>query len=185
MRKKDEVIKTEFNRYNNANVYKLISDVDDYFYIGSTCSSLTKRLHGHKRKAKIETERKIYKHFNSIEWDNVKIILMNEYYLDNKEQLLREEDIYIQMYKNDDFCLNSLRSFLCDGERKEYCKKYNKQYYEESKEQIKEKHKQYNNVKIKCCCGGNFTPCNKAKHNKTQKHLAWINDQKQTKAETV
>ena len=50
--KKDEEIKPEFNRYNNSKVYKLINDVDDYFYIGSTCSSSAKRLNSHKSNAK-------------------------------------------------------------------------------------------------------------------------------------
>ena len=36
---------------------------------------------------------------------HVKITLMNDSYLGNKDQLLREED-YTQLYKNDNYCLN-------------------------------------------------------------------------------
>ena len=65
--KKDEEIKPEFNRYNNSKVYKLINDVDDYYYVGSSaCNSLSKRLWEHKAKSKKYPERKVYKHFNNI-----------------------------------------------------------------------------------------------------------------------
>ena len=46
--------KSEYNGYNNSKVYKLINSVDDTFYIGSTTSSLSKRLCDHKAKAKTE-----------------------------------------------------------------------------------------------------------------------------------
>ena len=59
----NEEVKPEFNRYSNAKVYKLISDVDDYFYIGSTCTSLSKRLHQHKstsKKSRLYSQQNVY-----------------------------------------------------------------------------------------------------------------------------
>ena len=106
--------------------------------MGNTCTSLSTRLHTQKD-SKTQSERKVYKHFNNIGWSHVKIILINEYYLDNKDQLLREEDNYIQMNKNDKCCLNSSRAFLSEEEKKEY----HKQYLEENKEQRKEQRKKY------------------------------------------
>ena len=110
---KDEKIKPDFNRYNNAKVYKLISDVDECFFIDSTCTSLAKILRVHKAVSK----KKVYTHFNIIDWEHVKIILINEYYLDNKEQMLREEDIYIKCIKMT-ICLNSLRAYLNTEDKK-------------------------------------------------------------------
>ena len=77
--KKDEEIKPEFNRYNNAKIYKLISDVDNYFYIVSTCTSLSKRLNNHKSVSKRHPEIKVYKHLNIIGWSHIKIILIAIY----------------------------------------------------------------------------------------------------------
>ena len=146
-------IKLDFNRYNNANVYKLISDVDDYFYIGSTCTSLSKRINAHKSNSKNYPEIKVYAHFNMVGWENVKIILISEHYLDNKEQLLREENNYIKMHKNDKFCLNTKKAWVgleLNEYRKQYVEEHTeelrekkKQYYKENTEQLKEKAKQY------------------------------------------
>ena len=74
----------ENNRYNNSKVYKLIDTVNQYFYIGSTCLPLSKRLYDHKKLSLKEPDRKIYKYLNQIGWDNVKIILHQQLYLDNK-----------------------------------------------------------------------------------------------------
>ena len=62
-------------------------------------------------------ERTVYKYFNIINWRNTKIILVQEHYLDNKEQLLREENTFITKHLQ-------LR-------RK---KEYYKEYYNQNKE---------------------------------------------------
>ena len=159
----------ENNRYNNGKIYKLVDQVNGYFYIGSTCNPLSKRLSWHKTKARNDTERKVYKYFNSISWDNVKIILIEEHYLENREQLIREEDKVIQMYLHDEKCLNSIRAFVAPEEARENHKLYrehnkdviqerrklqyeqnkdvtlenNKLYYEQNKDAIREQQKQY------------------------------------------
>jgi len=38
--------------YANGQVYRLVNNVDEKYYIGSTCNSLHKRKNGHKRDAK-------------------------------------------------------------------------------------------------------------------------------------
>ena len=120
----EEKITMENNRYNNSKIYKLVDQVNGYFYIGSTCNQLSKRLSWHKITAKIKPEQKVYKYFNSIGWENVKIVLIQENYLDNKEQLLREEDNVIQMCIHDEKCLNINRAFVSHEEALENCKKY-------------------------------------------------------------
>ena len=124
----------ENNRYNNSKVYKLVNSVDDTFYIGSTTSTLSKRLSWHKSSAKneISKNRKVNINLNKIGFANVKIILIASFVFDTKEQLLRAENEYIEMYKHDNNCLNSCRSFVSGGDRA----LYNKEYYKENKEQI-------------------------------------------------
>ena len=160
----------ENNRYNNGKIYKLVDQVNGYFYIGSTCNPLSKRLSWHKQNAKKQTFQniKVYKHFNSIGWKNVKIVLIQEHYLDNKEQLLREEDNIIQMYLHDEKCLNSIRAFT--GLNKQ---EYSICFHEVHKEQIHER----KNKRITCECGITYTCANKARHQKGERHEAYLHEQ--------
>ena len=123
MTEQDSFDKTEMNRYNNSKIYMLRDEINACFYIGSTCNSLSKRLSQHKYDIKKKPTIGVYNYFSAIGADNIKIILMEEHYLDNKEQLLREEDRVIQMYRNDEKCLNQQRAFV--GLNKQ---EYNKLY---------------------------------------------------------
>ena len=170
----------ENNRYNNSKIYKLVDQVNGYFYIGSTCNPLSKRLYNHKNVAKIESERKVYKYFNQIGWENVKIVLVEEHYLENKEQLTREEDKVIQIYLHDEKCLNS-RHASTGLSKIEYDKKYRedhhehclqegRKYYNDNKESINTQRKE----KMTCECGSSLRKADKAQHDKTDKHLTWL-----------
>ena len=110
--------KADFNRYNNSKIYKVINTVDDTFYIGSTCTQLSKRINGHKKANKQDRskENKFYKHLNEIGLDRVRIILIAEFYLENKEQILREENYYISIYRHDPSCINSIRAVVTNDE---------------------------------------------------------------------
>ena len=50
------------NRHSNGKIYKLVNDVDDEIYVGSTCMPLAKRMHCHKRDVTKYPERRVYKH---------------------------------------------------------------------------------------------------------------------------
>ncbi len=181
---------TKDERYCNAKVYKLIDTINGYYYIGSTCMSLSKRLSNHKDKSKIHPERKNYKYFNYIGWNNVKIILHSEHYLDNKEQLLREEDNVIQMFLHDEKCLNSMRALTTKEYKTEQKKEYrinnkekitllNKEYQQINIEKLKEYNKEYyqkNKEEIKCICGSKIQKQVMKRHEKTNKHINYIND---------
>ena len=126
----------ENNRYNNGKVYKLVDQLNGYFYIGSTCDTLVKRFYQHKHTAVRHPERKVYKHFSTVGWDNVKIVLLEEHFLDNKEQLLREENKVIEMYLHDEKCLNSLRSLVPTEEKLEHQRESNKNITKTTKKNV-------------------------------------------------
>ncbi len=130
------------NKYNHSKLYKLQCDTGHY-YIGCTTDSLPKRLGGHKRSSKIEINRNVYSHINSIGWDKVRIVLISEHYLENREQLLREEDRLIKENKDDPFCLNAFRAILTDEEKKNIKIENGKAHYKNNKEQLSEKNKEY------------------------------------------
>ena len=144
------------NRYNNSKIYKLIDLVDEYYYIGSTCMALSKRLYWHKNASSKFPERKVYKYINSIGWENIKIILHQELYLENKEQLLRAENDVIMSCIHDNKCLNCRPALLTPEETKERRNNYYlknketliKEYNENNRDKIKEKrHIYYENNK--------------------------------------
>ena len=96
-------------------------------------------------------------------WKNVKIILISEFNLQNRRELLREEDTVIQLHLDNNKCLNVKRPYyglepkeqkklhkeLTKGHIKEASKtyydkhqqkilEYNRQYRETNKEQVSE-----------------------------------------------
>ena len=191
--------KVEYNRYNNSKIYKLINTIDDTFYIGSTTAQLSKRLSWHKKLSIQTPNTKLYQHMNEIGRDNFKIILIEEHYLDNKEQLLREEDRVIQMYLHDENCLNSNRALLSEEDKKENDRKkcklyksrhkdhiseYNKKYRLENLENIRER--QQNNKKqiFTCICGVILTCGAKLNHLKSKNHMNKMHNLKQ-ESETI
>ena len=84
--------------YANSKVYKLISSVDKKIYIGSTTQLLSSRLAKHKDDAK-KKPRPVHKHFNTIGWDKVRIVLIETVTCINREQLLQREQHYIDLLK--------------------------------------------------------------------------------------
>ena len=87
--------------YANGKVYKMMSLVDDYIYIGSTCCSLSQRKAQHRDDSARQTTRAVYAHFNQIGWDNCRIVLIENYACANKEELVKKELEYIQLNNND------------------------------------------------------------------------------------
>lgn len=86
------------NRYQNGKIYKLVNTVDDKIYVGSTSMPLSKRKSNHKADAKTRTSY-VYQHLNGIGWGNVRIIQIEEFKCDNKQQLLTREQHYIDELK--------------------------------------------------------------------------------------
>ena len=197
----------EENRYSKSKVYKLQCD-DGYYYIGSTTAPLSKRLGGHKKDSIKNPHQKKFQHINTIGWDKVKIVLVSEHCLENKEQLLREEDKYIRECKDDPFCLNTRLACCTEEERENYyaankerlqiahkeyyeknkeaCLDWCKKYYSENNERIKERVHNYaknNKDKIKernarpytCECGITLTIQHKLRHEKSKKHIDYVN----------
>ena len=138
----------EINRYNNSKIYKLIDMINGFFYIGSTCLPLSKRLHWHKINAKCKGTSKMYKHFNIIGWENVDIILYQEHYLENKEQLRRAENDVIMTHINDTYCLNMRKAYISEEDLKTYMKNYYKQEHVKEKRNLYNKHHYYENREL-------------------------------------
>jgi len=138
------------SKYNHGKIYKLV-DSSGFYYVGSTCTSLSKRLSGHKAMSKTKTERKLYKHI--MDWDEIRIVLIEEVNVENKEQLTKEEDKFIN--RNDPFCLNVRNALQTEEQRKNYLI--------EQRSEI-----------IKCICGSEITKSHFARHQLAQRHQEFV-----------
>lgn len=187
------------SKYQNSKIYKLVSPHTDEIYIGSTVQRLCHRLSGHKRdcrEGKICTNKKLF------ELGGVKIILIEEFPCDNKEQLLKRERHHIENNE----CLNiqipgrtrkeyyqehkehlSKKSKIRYENNKEEIAEKGKEYREKNQEEIKQKKKEYrekNKDKIKkrklekkiCECGSTYSHCQFARHKKSIKHQSYLSN---------
>ena len=107
-------------RYNTSKIYKLVNDVDDKIYVGSSCLPLSKRLYSHKQQAKHKPA-PVHHHLNSIGWEHVRIILIESVNVNTKEQLVMREQHYIDLLKPS---LNKRPAYVnCPhGRQHNYCK---------------------------------------------------------------
>ncbi len=92
-----------------------------------------------------------------------------QYYQDNKEELLeyqrqyrQENKDYFHQYRQD----NKEELNERYGQYYQNNKEYKRQYYQNNKEELNRKHT--------CQCGGKFTKASKSQHEKTQKHQTFI-----------
>ena len=95
--------------YQEGKIYRL--EVGQYFYIGSCCSDLQRRLvvhrGGSKRAKRDDRESKLYSLTNRVGIDEMKISLVENFPCDTKEELLlRESEIIYENIANP-LCLNT------------------------------------------------------------------------------
>lgn len=144
--------------YPDAQIYCLFC-IDDYYYIGSTTTDIKYRLRDHKASSITDCERFVYKHINTIGWENVTIMCIEKFPCNTREELRQKENEYIEDAMFDDKCLNTYKAYCTDEEMKEYqrqykkeyrqlypdkIKEYNINYVKQNEKQVKERRKKYN-----------------------------------------
>ena len=170
--------------YKNGKIYRLVCEETGKQYIGSTCTSLVKRLYNHKKK----TNKCSSKHLI-----NPTIFLIQDYPCHRKEQLTARERYYIETME----CVNKRIPGRTDAEyyqdNREKLQKYyqdnrekffeiNKKYREKNREKIqklreqnREKNKEKQNEKVTCECGCIVARSNLSRHKKNKKHNKLLN----------
>lgn len=130
--------------YQNGKIYKLVNNVDDKIYVGSTCNLLRVRKGKHKITAKGEPTRHVYAHLNGVGWINVEIILIETCPCDDKDELHKRERYWIDELKpelNREIPGRTSKEWYVDNKVKVQLQC--KEYYTENKEHIKQKSKEY------------------------------------------
>jgi len=109
-------------------LYKIQSNVDRCFYIGSTRQDLKNRLKNHKSKSKdpIRQKTPLYVYFNRVGWEHAEIQLLAEFDSIPDSELLALEKAEILNVINDEQCLNKSRPMRTSDEKKERDKEYGK-----------------------------------------------------------
>lgn len=175
--------------YREGQIYKLVNDVDDEIYVGSTCNKLWSRISSHKTAAKTKVNQPVYKHLNSIGWASVKIILVESYACGSKIELLQRERYWIELLKP------QLNKVLPISTRQEQSQKYycnnkekiairDKLYVQNNKEKVKQREAKYYQLnkdriltqmktKVTCdLCNCELRKADMPRHNKSAKHIA-------------
>ncbi len=138
--------------YENSTVYKITCD-DGCYYYGSTIQPLKERMWHHRASAKTMTS-KLYTHINQLGWDKVQIAAVETPPCTSRKELRVAENTYILPGKDDPLCLNTLRSFTPEEEKRQmetarqarnaaHRKEVVHAYYESHKDAIAERHKRY------------------------------------------
>ena len=133
-----------------SRVYKIVNDMDDLVYIGSTKQILCRRMTEHRKSALKGCERKLYIHMRDIGSEHFKIMCVREYKDISKERLKYKEDKYIKIFDTVKTGLNMSYAFgkkCLHGVKRGQCK-------ECKGSQICD----HNKRRCKCkYCGGNST----------------------------
>ena len=103
-----------------SRVYKIVNDIDELVYIGSTKQILCRRMTEHRKLALKGCERKLYKHMRDIGSEHFKIMCVREYNDISKDRLKYKEDKYIKRF---DTVQNGLNMSYAFGEKCEHKKR--------------------------------------------------------------
>ena len=102
-------------------VYQLCNLFDNYIYIRSTKSPLYKQLYEHKSLSQKKPNQPIYKYINETgSWDNWRILLIAEYEVNSRQEMLKKEQDNINEYKNNQayILLNKRKAYQTKEQRK-------------------------------------------------------------------
>ena len=118
--------------YSNGKIYKL-QCADGYFYIGSTCSDLTTRLKNHKSVCN-NRDSKLYKHIKTISWNDVSIVLLEDFPSETKLDLRKRENEYIEKEISNPLCLNTIMTLRDHDKRLKKGREYAREHKDEQKQ---------------------------------------------------
>ena len=124
--------------YESGKIYRLECR-DGRYYIGSTIQSLSMRLALHRfvsKRGKTKNSR-VYTHINQIGWNNVVIVLVQDYQCSTKRELEAKEQEFINI--DNPLCLNTIKSFITAEDKLRW-------RAEHQANRVREEHNSYNNA---------------------------------------
>ena len=131
--------------YTNGKIYKILNNITDDIYVGSTCQRLSKRRAWHRNGASNKNKQhyRLYQLMNELGYEHFYIELIKLFPCGCKDELHAEEGQWIRN-------IGTLNKFVAGRSKQEwnkdnndYRKEYHKKYYENHKEQHNAYGKQY------------------------------------------
>lgn len=163
--------------YSEGKIYKIVCNVTNEQYIGSTKEKyLSRRLQRHKyhyTECLIDKKRRKMSSFSIIQRGNFDIILIEKYPCDSKYELEKRERYYIE---NND-CVNKNVPTRTTKEKR----KAEPEKYKEIDKKFNKKKSEKNKEKYKCECGSTLRKDHKKRHEKSQKHIDYIDKSNEKK----
>lgn len=130
--------------YKNSKIYKITAG--NLTYYGSTTQSLSKRLAKHRNDKKHKPNSNISS-FPLLDMPDCKIVLVEDYPCERKEQLLAREAYYTE--HND--CVNKRRPICTEEQQKQAKREERRRYYTKYPEKKREeKYRYYTKYPDKC-----------------------------------
>ena len=163
--------------YQDGKIYKIVCNVTNQCYIGSTCEPrLARRLARHIKDYKQWKlgNRSSISSFFIIERGDYQILLIEKYPCESKDELHSKEGEIIREYKLHSECVNCYIAGRTHSkyreDNKEILKEKAKIYNEKNKEIRSEKSKE----KFTCICGSCIQKSAKSRHCGTEKHQDYL-----------
>lgn len=162
-------------------IYKIFQSTDPTkMYVGSTVTSLAKRIRGHKKDcANPDRQTKLYEHINSLpgRWSDMTISLVHEYQNcpDNATHLATERKWCHHHKANLNSVIPGALVDLCDGDRLEYAARL---YRKNDKLRASRKARSRASLteRYRCKCGGTTSLSNQSHHRRTTMHLEFLRE---------
>ncbi len=168
------------NKYQEGKIYKIVCNITNEIYIGSTYRKLNDRLLVHKTTPTCSSREIINR-------GNYEILLIENYACNNRYELEQRERYYIE----NNVCINQVIPTRTSKEyyevnRKKILKE-KQTYYINNKQELQKKHKIYrqNNKeaiskrkcqKILCECGSTVSRNHLRRHIRSKKHIEFISN---------
>lgn len=83
------------NKYARGKIYKIVNDVNEHIYIGSTCQTLKDRFQSHKESAKFAMS-KLYKSMREIGVEHFRMELIQNFPCESRDELNCKEYEHIR-----------------------------------------------------------------------------------------
>ena len=116
--------------YKNGIIYKIVNNIDNMVYIGSTTSKLCYHMAVHRCNMRNNNSTNLYNHLRKLGIHNFIVVLIEAYPCQKKMQLLRCERCYFELYDKKTL-LNSNRPYTSHIEKQQQVKTWyidNKNY---------------------------------------------------------
>ena len=145
--------------YSLSVIYKIVNNVDDKEYFGSTAQkNPSSRWSSHTYDARHGKPARVFQHMRKVGVDNCRMVLLEKYPCkDQKELEIREE-----------WWRAKAKQVL--NERRCHCTK------QERKQQVRQNDIRYTKMRFTCACGGRTSQKSRYTHVKTKMHQKWAKE---------